>query len=222
MSSFGGLILTNKGKTLQSKAQTGVQLNFTRIGAGDGNLGSQSILALNDLINEVKSLNISKLKFISGERSVVGGTLSNQEITTGFYFREIGVFAEDPDAGEILYCYGNAGELAEYIPPGGEDVIEKTIDVDMFVGNAENVTAMIDDSLVFATKEQLDVKFDEHLSYETQPIFEENEGEVSIDFRNKFFFVDSNDDVFYYSNGDGNAGSSLGENGLINLWRVIE
>jgi len=156
MSSFGGLILTNKGKTLQSKAQTGVQLNFTRIGVGDGNLGSQSILALNDLINEVKSLNISKLKFIGGKRSVVGGTLSNQEITTGFYFREIGVFAEDPDAGEILYCYGNAGELAEYIPPGGEDVIEKTIDVDMFVGNAENVTASIDESLVFATVQQVE------------------------------------------------------------------
>lgn len=161
MSSFGGLVLTNKGKTLQSKAQTGVQMNFTRISIGDGNLGSQSILALNSLVSEVKSLNITKLKFVGSGRSVVGGTLSNQEITAGFYFRELGVFADDPDLGEILYCYGNAGELAEYIPSGGQDIIEKTIDLDMFIGNAENVTSAIDESLVFATVQQIQSHIDD-------------------------------------------------------------
>lgn len=156
MSTFGGLILTNKGKTLQSKAQAGVALNYTRIALGDGTLGTTSILSLNSLIREVKSLNITKLKVLSGGRAVVGSVLSNQDLNTGFYWREIGVFAQDPDLGEVLYCYANAGDLAEYIPPGGgSDIIEKTIDVQTLVGNATNVTATVDESLVFATYSQL-------------------------------------------------------------------
>ncbi|MDT2255682.1 hypothetical protein P7H17_20050 [Paenibacillus larvae] len=52
--------------------------------------------------------------------------LSNQEVTTGFYFREI-----------------------EYIPPaGGADIVEKSIDVIVIVGNAQNVTAEIESSLI--------------------------------------------------------------------------
>ena len=56
---------------------------------------------------------------------------------------------------------------------------------------------------------------------ETQHNFTENNDEVSVDFRNKFFLIDSNNDVFYKPNGDGNAGSSLGEQGYINLWKVV-
>lgn len=157
MSTFGGLILTNRGRNLQSKAQAGTTIQYTRIALGDGSLGSTSILNLNTLISQKKSLSITKLRVLSGGRAVVGAVLSNQEMTEGFYFRELGVFATDPDLGEILYCYGNAGALAEYIPPGGgSDVIEKNIDVQTLVGNAQNVTAIIDGSLVYVTQEQLD------------------------------------------------------------------
>lgn len=157
MSTFGGLVLTNKGKNLQSKAQAGVQLNYTRIGIGDGDLGSTSILDLNTLKNEIMSLGISKLKVLTDGRAVVGTVICNQDMTEGFYFREIGLYANDPDLGEILYCYGNAGDLAEYISAGGgTDVIEKSIDIQTVIGNAENVTAVIDESLVYATKEDLE------------------------------------------------------------------
>ena len=161
MSTFGGLILTNRGRNLQSKAQAGTQINYTRIALGDGNLGSSSILDLNALRNQKKSLPITKLRVLSGGRAVVGTILSNQELTEGFYFREIGVFAMDPDIGEVLYCYANAGALAEYIPPGGgSDVIEKSIDVQTLVGNAQNVTAVIDGSLVYVTREELDYEIE--------------------------------------------------------------
>lgn len=152
MGAFGGLILTNKGRALQVKAQAGTQLNFNRIAVGDGSLGGQSITNLNALISEKKSLAISKLKTQSTDKAVVGTVLSNQDIVTGFYLRELGVFAQDPDEGEILFCYGNAGAGAEYIPAGGgADIVEKAIDVVTIVGNASNVTATIDESLVFAT-----------------------------------------------------------------------
>ncbi|MDO0876766.1 tail fiber protein [Anoxybacillus gonensis] len=173
MSAFGGLIMTNRGRILQTKAQTGVQLTFTRIALGDGSLSGQSILELNQLINEKKSVSITKLKTQPDGKAVVGAVLSNQDITTGFYWREIGVFAQDPDIGEILYCYGNAGSAAEYIPAGGgSDIIEKNIDIITIVGNASNVSATINQSLVFETPEGAQEKVDAHANDTTKHITE--------------------------------------------------
>lgn len=143
MSAFGGLKLTNKGLNLQSKAQSGTELKYTRIAIGDGNLGSVSPLELNSLRNEVKSLSINKLNVLPGGKAIVGTILKPEDITKDFYFREIGLFANDPAVGEILYCYGNAGNLAEFIPANGIDVVEKSIDIQTIVGNATNVVAQI-------------------------------------------------------------------------------
>lgn len=152
MGAFGGFTLTNKGRNLQAKAQVGAVLNYTRAAIGDGTLTGQSIITLTALISAKKTLLITKLRMIPPDRAAVGTIISNQSITTGFYFREIGIFAQDPDEGEILYAYANSGSNAEYLPPaGGPDVIEKSIDMLVVVGRASQVTATIDSSLVFAT-----------------------------------------------------------------------
>ncbi|OKP97772.1 phage tail protein [Paenibacillus sp. P46E] len=157
MAVFGGMSLTNKGLVLQGKAQAGTQLNYTRIAVGDGSLSGQSVPALNGLISLKKNLPISRLRPQPPNKAVIGATLSNADITTGFFFREIGVFAQDPDVGEILYAYANAGVTADYIAAGGgSDIIEKAIDCVVIVGTAANITAMIDNSLVFALKSELD------------------------------------------------------------------
>jgi hypothetical protein len=156
MSVFGGLILTNKGRNLLIKGQLGAVINYTRIAVGDGSLSGSSILDLNALKNEVKTFTITKLKALTGGRFVVGTTFSNNDITSGFYYRELGLFAQDPDLGEVLYGYGNAGSLAEYISSGGgADLIEKAIDIEIIVGNASSITATIDSSLVYASAKDL-------------------------------------------------------------------
>jgi len=150
--SFGLIQFTNRGRALQAKAQTGVRLVFTRIAVGDGQLSGQDISDLTALIHEIKSVTLNKYKTLPGGKAVVGGVLSNQDIVNGFWWRELGLFAMDPDIGEILYCYGNAGELAEYIPsPGGAQILEKQVDIISIIGNAQNVSAEIDQSLIYAT-----------------------------------------------------------------------
>ncbi|WP_310830373.1 hypothetical protein [Paenibacillus pedocola] len=161
MAVFGGMTLTNKGLALQGKAQAGTQLNYTRIAVGDGSLSGQSIPALNGLISPKKTLPIKRLRTQSPNKVIVGAVLSNAEVTTGFYFREVGVFAQDPDAGEILYAYANSGVTADYIAPGGgTDIIEKVFDCIVVVGAATNITATIDNSLVFARESDVNAKFD--------------------------------------------------------------
>lgn len=172
MSFSGGIFFTNRGRALQAKAQTGVQLNFTRIGIGDGQLVGQDISELTALINEVKSLTLTGFKVLTGGKASIKGILTNEGLVTGFYWREIGLFATDPDLGEILYCYGNAGALAEYIPAdGGSEVLEKQVAIISIVGNAANVSATIDQSLLWASQEDLLVlqnELDAHLD-DTMP-----------------------------------------------------
>lgn len=171
MGAFGGLIQTNKGRNLQAKAETGVELRFTRMGVGDGQLAGQSIPSLTRLISEKKSLPITRLKTQLPAQAIVGAVLSNQDVTTGFYFREIGIFAQDPDEGAILYAYANSGSGAEYIPPAGTaDIIEKTIDMIVTFGQAQNVSAVINSSLIFATPDDVAEALSESKKYTDQKV----------------------------------------------------
>ncbi len=150
------IAFTNRGRVLQAKAAIGTQLKFTRIAVGDGQLSGQVTDELVALIHEVKSLNINELKIMSGNKAKVGGVLTNQGLASGFFWRELGVFTQDPDVGEILYCYGNAGALAEYIPAqGGSEILERQINVVTLVGNASNITAEIDQSLIYANRSDI-------------------------------------------------------------------
>ncbi|MGO4373482.1 hypothetical protein AB4Z21_22495, partial [Paenibacillus sp. MCAF20] len=157
MGAFNGLVLTNRGLALQGKVQAGAPLVYTKIAMGDGNLGGTTIPNLTAMISLKKNLPITRLTPQTGGKALVGTNYSNSEITTGFYFRELGVFANDPDLGEILYCYGNAGAGADYIAPGGgADLVESHIVVQVLTGNASNVSAIIDESLVFVTLQEFD------------------------------------------------------------------
>ncbi|MEB3103094.1 phage tail-collar fiber domain-containing protein [Ferviditalea candida] len=158
MGAFGGFILTKDGRALQTKAQAGAQLNFTRVAVGNGDLNGQSISDLHALISEKMSLTINKFKTMPDYQAVVGAKLSNQNVVTGFYFKEWGIFAQDPDVGEILYCYANSGSGAEYIAAGGgSDVIEKQIDCIVIIANVSNVSATINTSLTYITLDQIGV-----------------------------------------------------------------
>ncbi|MBJ6362087.1 hypothetical protein ACFOQM_12375, partial [Paenibacillus sp. GCM10012307] len=180
MAAFGGMQITNRGRTLQAKAQTGTQLKFTRIGIGSGQLGGQIIADLNGLIDPKMFLEIRKLQTRPAGRALVGSYLSNSSVTAGFYFRELAVFALDPDVGEVLYCYANSGSTAEYIPAGGgPDIVEKYIDVITIVQNAPNVSADIDQSLVYATHKDLETLRIEMTQHRTAAVLDHPDKSVT-------------------------------------------
>ena len=104
MSQFSNMVLTAKGSTLQTKAQSGTtQLNFTRVAIGDGYLPEGAKLEdLTALVEEKQSLDINLISIDNG-LATLRVTFSNSGLTTGYYVREFGVFATDPDEGEILF-----------------------------------------------------------------------------------------------------------------------
>lgn len=159
---FGGLVLTNVGRNLLAKAQMGKELKILRIELGDGQLGSsESMLNLTKLKHKLFDCEIISKQITQNEFLKISFMLINQE--EGFYWREVGVIAEDPDTKkEILYCYGNARENGEYIPPeGGADVLERKVNLDLIVSNVSNITVIISESMIYVAKSEYDLKMAE-------------------------------------------------------------
>lgn len=172
MATFGGLILTNAGRNLEAKAQLGKVLNFKRIALGDGEMSTESMLTMNGLIHEVLSLSITGKKLLQDNVVQITFYLTNQSLESGFTWRELGIIAEDPDTKEeVLYCYGNTRDNSEYISAGGgQDLVEKYVNVDLIVSNVENVTANIAESQVYVTQEELNEEITDMKAYVDEQI----------------------------------------------------
>ena len=156
MANFPGLVLTTDGRNLQTKAQIGAALKFTRIALGDGS--SNDLEAMTALDNELHSLAIQDHEAIGDGTSRLRVIMTNENVSSGFFVRELGVFAEDPDTGdEKLYSYTNAGNQPDFLPAsGGATLVENVFDLYTVVGNAQNVTAVISDYITIATKQDID------------------------------------------------------------------
>ena len=66
------------------------------------------------MVSPKATIDITKC-VVNGDGTVtVGGVFTNDQTNDGFYYRELGLYADDPDedVGEVLYCYGNCGDLA--------------------------------------------------------------------------------------------------------------
>lgn len=80
------------------------------------------LYALIDQRQELAVQTVTRVDAVVAEISTV---LTNAGLIAGYYMRELGVFATDPDAGEILYAVSNAGDQGDYFPAeGGATLIE--------------------------------------------------------------------------------------------------
>lgn len=152
--------LTNAGKALYYDNMAGTQLKFTTIKLGNGTL-SGPIANLTNLVNTVVTINAVATPY--EDYANVAGAFSNASLAEGFYWREIGVFAanpSDPDnrAADILYCYQNAYDTADFIPVASVETVEKNITVPAIVGDATAVSCTLSKSLVFVTQQDLEAQ----------------------------------------------------------------
>jgi len=155
MANFGKFKITNDGIDIEYKAQTGKKLEFTKFVLGDGEY-TGDVLDLTYVVNEIMTVDIKRLDIqtlTSMKKVTIGFNLNTTDVETGFYLREIGLFAKDPDTSEEkLVFYGNSGTTADYISPStGTTISEKLIDLKLYISNVNNITAVIDSSLTYAT-----------------------------------------------------------------------
>ena len=89
-------------------------LIFTKIALGDGAVSdNESIELLTDLKHKICDNGVEAVKKKGNGEIDVVATISNSRLTTGFYARELGVFAKVGESGtEKLFAYTNAGSQA--------------------------------------------------------------------------------------------------------------
>lgn len=168
MASFTPFKFTSKGLDLEYKVQAGKVLRFSKFMLGDG-YNTDSIRDLNNLINVVREEPITRMQITgSGDKKkiVLGFDLDTTKLTTGFYLREIGIMAIDPDTQEeILMFYTNAGETADYIANDtSSTVTTKLINAEIYITDVEEITATIDSSLVYVSRNDLTALREELIS----------------------------------------------------------
>ena len=148
MANWQGAILTNKGRSLQAKVEGGLcQLALTKLKTGDGTLApGQTLEALTDLVSPKQNIGISAIVVDEDQPGVVyvKGILSNAELTTGYLVKELGLFATDPDDGEILYAV-TVDSNPDYLQDNtSATVITEALKLAIAVSNTSDVVATLD------------------------------------------------------------------------------
>lgn len=145
---FNEAVLTTKGIALLAKAQAGTcTIAFTKAATGSGSYSSgETITSRTALKNQVQEFSLNTVKVQNSTNVYVKFIITNNPdsgaLTTGYYVTEVGLFATDPDEGEILYAIATAVTDQWDYMPSYNDLLATTITVEFLteVANASEVT----------------------------------------------------------------------------------
>ena len=152
---FEKVYITKQGALLAVKSLQGKKIEFDHAEIGSGALTGNAV-DKTALTTKVLECPISKIVQTGDTQAQISFVFKNTDANNAFYFREIGLFAIDPDTkARVLYAYANAGNTAEYINNSITELIEKHIDITVLVDNASNVVINLDESQVYVTEKDL-------------------------------------------------------------------
>lgn len=147
--------LTQNGIALMVKAFSGAEIQFTKLKIGSGSARDIDIKTLTDLINPIKNINISRMDRNDNNIILVGTGYDNSEVENDITWNEVGVYAIDPDEGEILFAYINTEDALEIIKSNQSGVsIENNLSVMLLISSDINISAVIT-SIQYASKQDL-------------------------------------------------------------------
>lgn len=143
MADWRNSVITERGRNLDAKVRAGrIKMEFTKFKFGSGQLDSYE--SATDLAEPRLDVGVTSIEPVETGVTEVSTTLTNANVTTGFNMREVGLFAKDPDLGEILYLVMTDPSY-DFLPAkGGATVI--FVDFSIFIGvdDAGNTTAVLD------------------------------------------------------------------------------
>ena len=188
MSEFRQLIITNKGQALMAKLIAGTaHVEFTKVAASSTTYTDSQIPALTALSNIKQQVAVSKVTKLNDVAVQVDAAMENSSLTVGYYMNAIGLYAKDPDDGEILYAVAGA-DVGAYMPPYNNITVSGAyLKLVTTVSNASNVTMTVDPAAVATvgdiTALQAEITdIQSYIGYTDSDIYG-----VEVDFKNKTF-----------------------------------
>lgn len=189
MAEFSKLVITNKGQALLAKMIAGSgNIEFTKVSASSTAYTDAQLEGLASLSNVKQTSLISKVTRTNEVAIKVEAAFTNTELTAGYYMKALGLYATDPDDGEVLYAVTRETSGNCYMPAyNGITVSGAYVQLVTTVGNADNVSLEVDMAAVATIGDIQDLQkqiadLEAFIGYSSDDIFG-----VEADFVNKRF-----------------------------------
>lgn len=191
MAEFNKLIITNKGQALMAKLIAGTTtVEFTKIRTSTNVYTNTQILTLTALANVKQTTDVSRVIRTNNVAVQVEGAIENSNLTTGYKINSVGLYAKDPDEGEILYAVASvaSSDNGAWMPPfNGVAVSGAYFKLITTVSNSDNVSLRVDQAAVATVGDIQDLQnqiadLEAFIGYKDDDIYG-----VEVDFVNKKF-----------------------------------
>ena len=146
MSNWSSYQFTRKGEQLRAKVEAGkCKLTLTKIKIGNGSVTLGDIKDMNDLKSPQLVLGISSCAVSAEDDRVceVVGIASSSNVENAFSVTEMGLYANDPDVGEILYLVEIDTSPDDMPNKNAQSPMTLTYQIELVTSNTANVTAMV-------------------------------------------------------------------------------
>lgn len=146
MSNWSSYQFTRRGEQLRAKVEAGkCKLTLTKIKIGNGSVTLGDIKDMNDLKSPQLVLGISSCAVSAEDDRVceVVGIASSFNVENAFSATEMGLYANDPDVGEILYLVEIDTSPDDIPNKNAQSPVTLTYQVELVTSNTANVTAMV-------------------------------------------------------------------------------
>lgn len=188
MAEFKKIVITKKGQALMAKMIAGQgNIDFTKVAASETAYTDAQLEGLTSLSGVKQTTLVSKVTRTNGVAIQVEAAMTNTDLKTGYYMKTLGLYAIDPDEGEILYGVSNA-TVPGWMPPyNGLTVSGAFFKLVTTVGNADNVSLNVDPGAVATIGDIQDLQeqiadLQAYVGYTDGDIYG-----VEVDFNNKKF-----------------------------------
>lgn len=173
MNIWANAAITQKGLALQSKLIAGTSLVITKAVTGAGYVDPAKLAEQTAVTTEKQTMKFREVTYPESGKCAVPVYLTNESLTTGYTAKQIGIYATDPDEGEILYflCQAEEGmgteipstfemgsfnaEWVFYFQYGQADTVTVTVDPANTVTKAE-MESYIQDTFKAITNTEID------------------------------------------------------------------
>ena len=192
MGTFNSAVITARGQALMAKVISGrTRFNFTKIAVSDQNNSGADLASLTSIGTIRQQAPVASIVTVNSSNVKVSASFSNESLSSGYYVRTIGLYATDPDIGEILYSVATANEssaTADWMPPfNGIGSSSLEVNLVTAVSNAANVNVNVDPAAI-ATVTQINTLQAEIDNLESFVGYEEDDVYgVEVDYQNNRF-----------------------------------
>lgn len=160
MATWSNVTVTNKGYALQAKLLSTDKLVITRVVSGSDRVVAGQLVNQTEISNIKQNLVVESLHYDNKGNAIIKVSTTNDGLSSSYDCNQVGIYAADPDEGEILYMIAQEAVNGERIPSIAEQPygFYTAWLFALTYSNAQNVSVTIDPSYAL-TQESADSRY---------------------------------------------------------------